>query len=77
MKTKVILVVSLALMLATAGSAMAAPANGNGAENGSGTCTQQGTCNGTGSFVDADGDGVCDFGTHPQDGTGMQHGRTK
>jgi len=81
MKAKVILIVSLVLMLATAGSAMAAPANGRGAGSGTGACTQQGVCDGTGggygSFTDADGDGVCDLGTQPQDGTGMQNGRTK
>lgn len=70
MKAKVILIVSLALMLATAGSVMAASGNGRGATYGSGTCTQQGICDGTGT-----GDGVCDLGTHPQDGTGMQYGR--
>ncbi|MBC3795789.1 hypothetical protein [Acetobacterium tundrae] len=97
MKAKVILVASLALMLVTAGSALAAPANGQGQGNRNGTCVQQGLCDtngdgicdgtgagagmkyGNGSFVDSDGDGVCDLsgGTHPQDGTGMQHGRNK
>ncbi|MCG2730590.1 MAG: hypothetical protein L6276_10005 [Acetobacterium sp.] len=71
MKTKVILVTSLALMLATAGTTFAA-GNGQGACNGTGV--GQGTegerhyanCQGTG---DADGDGICDLTGNPV-GTG-------
>ncbi|WP_303870038.1 hypothetical protein [Acetobacterium wieringae] len=72
MKKRLILVGAVALTLLTAGSAMAAPRSGNG------------TCDGTGLGIgndgvrqyvncEVDGDGICDLGTQPQDGTGMQY----
>jgi len=90
MKAKLILVTSLALMLATAGSAMAASTNGTGACNG---LTEQQRIERQASH-DTNGDGVCDNetctqdgtthqygsgdgtcdGTQPQDGSGMRHG---
>lgn len=73
MKAKLILVTSLALMLATAGGAMAAQTHGTG----TGACNgmteeqrieHQATC-------DANGDGVCDNeGSCTQDGTSHQYG---
>jgi hypothetical protein len=60
MKAKLILVTSLALMLATAGSAMAASTNGVG--NGTGACnglTEQQRIERQASH-DTNGDGVCD-----------------
>ena len=75
MKAKLILVTSLALMLATAGSAMAASTNGVG--NGTGACnglTEQQRIERQASH-DANGDGVCDTeGTCTQDGTTHQYG---
>ena len=56
MKAKLILVTSLALMLATAGSAMAASTNGTGACNG---LTEQQRIERQASH-DTNGDGVCD-----------------
>ncbi|MBP8031233.1 MAG: hypothetical protein KAY70_01840, partial [Acetobacterium sp.] len=60
MKTKLILVGSLALMLATAGGAMAASTNGVG--NGTGACnglTEQQRIERQASH-DTNGDGICD-----------------
>lgn len=71
MKAKLILVTSLALMLATAGSAMAASTNGTGACNG---LTEQQRIERQASH-DTNGDGVCDNeGTCTQDGTTHQYG---
>ncbi|WP_414733169.1 hypothetical protein [Acetobacterium carbinolicum] len=72
MKAKLILVTSLALMLATAGTTFAANGNGRGAGDGSGLGQGNGgerlyeNCQGTG---DADGDGICDLTGDPV-GTG-------
>ena len=73
MKAKVILVTSLALMLATAGTTFAA-GHGQGTCNGTGTGVGQGNegtrqhtnCQGT---HDANGDGICDLTGNPV-GTG-------
>ncbi|AFA47122.1 hypothetical protein [Acetobacterium woodii] len=68
MKAKVILITSLALMLATAGTTFAANGNGHGARDGSGLgqgnggVPQYSNCQGTG---DADGDGICDLTGNP------------
>jgi hypothetical protein len=72
MKAKVILVTSLALMLATAGTTFASNGYGQGACDGTGTGQgntgerQYQNCQGTG---DADGDGICDLTGNPV-GTG-------
>lgn len=58
MNKKMILVTSLALMLVTAGTAMAAPGNGQGLKDGTGT--RQGTGQHM-AYQDADGDGLCDL----------------
>lgn len=72
MKTKLILVGSLALMLATAGSAMAAPNHGAG----TGACnglTEQQRIERQASH-DSNGDGICDNENCTQDGTAHQYG---
>ena len=74
MTKKMILVTSLALMLATAGTAMAASGNGTGVANGTGVG------NGTGQHMayqgtqDADGDGICDRSGNPVGTGGMGYG---
>ncbi|WP_373483270.1 hypothetical protein [Acetobacterium sp.] len=66
MKAKLILITSLALMLATAGTTFAANGNEQGTGQGSSGERPYGNCQGTG---DADGDGLCDLTGNPV-GTG-------
>lgn len=68
MSRKLITVIALTLVL-TLGVAVTAMAQGAGPGTGlNGDCPN-------GVFVDENQDGVCDYATQPQDGTGMQYGR--
>ncbi|MDK2905904.1 MAG: hypothetical protein PWP16_1544 [Eubacteriaceae bacterium] len=77
MKKRLIIILSLVTMLATAGTAMAAGRAGNGTCDGTGLGIGNGgvpqhlneQCDG--GFIDENGDGVCD--NAPAEG-GMHHG---